>query len=93
MQTKTNYLNLTVLEGVVREIFYNPITPTTHLAVSDSKQSVKCFNVITNYHLAETCNKYLTKGSHVLITGYLKNHSGLNALHAREVRFLPPIRN
>ena len=51
-------------------------------------ERVLVFDIMTKAKLAETCLKYLKKGSRVLISGYLLGTKD-GYIEAKEVNFLP----
>jgi len=56
----------------------------------NSNEAVEGIEVVTHGRLAEVCNKYLSKGSHVLVSGMLKkSYEGNIYVEGREVKFLP----
>lgn len=73
-------LNLCIIEGIlIDKLIYKD--SICNFKVKGNKD---IFNVITKLHLAEVCNRYLEKGSHVLVSGILRD----NRILGREVKFL-----
>ena len=65
----------------------------------EAKKEVSFFDVTTWAKLAETCEKFLSKGSHVLVSGYLRqsrwqDKNGASRfsvnIEGREIKFLSP---
>ena len=91
-------MNLIIIEGIIDKVEYKEtdVNKICYLDVKserffpDKNESKKVlFRVVVHNRLAEICNRYLEKGSHVLISGILTQKT----IEGKEVKFLPKAKN
>ena len=85
--------NFSIIEGHIHsKIEHRPAdhTRSAECTFTIRTEEDKLFLIRTQRQLADTCGKYLKKGSRVLVSGKLGMNKGAICIDCKEVNFLSP---